>query len=587
MTDANKSLDLIFAFTPPAQVFITKDPNTPPDKQLSNKLTFKIANPPSSSMAVRFSNPDGVSSFADIQRIRETTKRLHLSYFRLWFPWGDKVESLTSRELAANITCSPGSGITDWRCPRFDDTSVDENGNQTGIGTYWILYPEKDTILDPGESVIFNFDNIVTFAPVGESCMYIQCFHIKGCGNKILNRSVPKYMPVSIDYFKANPAVFLPNQTVELSWKTTNAKSCTITPHVEEIREIIHGSCSVKPKDTQIYKMTALGVHGRQDVATVTAKAAVHLYPPGWTKTGKVRDMSDYSDILCYLFSCNDTLVAICLKSVWTSSGGAIWSRAPGPRWAPRRAFGAVAFDNKIWVMGGSGLQDDMARNDVWCTSDGLHWTCVTGNAAWPVRVYPAIASFNGKMWIMAGSGGENSGYYHDQRIWSSSDGRNWQAGSKFAQWGDFIYPFATTSGGSIWIYGYNIAPEQIDDNSTLNVLSTTDGTTWKPELAPPSVAGKSCVLYDYNGAMRAFVYAPMSGPGVFWDMGSDGKWGKSDVKIPWNTLDSASLTVFQNFLYLVGTRELTNAEEQQAEYSLPPGQFPNPPTECWFYLHP
>ncbi len=114
---------------------------------------------------------------------------------------------------------------------------------------------------------------------------------------------------------------------------------------------------------------------------------------------------------------------------VWVSSDGRMWKRFEPvePRWAPRGMVGGnVVHDGRLWILGGGTYDtpDTPARtfrNDVWSTTDGVHWTCHSGNAPWLPRQYHDTAVFDGRMWVL---GGWNRVNLKD--VWSSSDGVHW-----------------------------------------------------------------------------------------------------------------------------------------------------------------
>ena len=65
----------------------------------------------------------------------------------------------------------------------------------------------------------------------------------------------------------------------------------------------------------------------------------------------------------------------------FTQTTGTVWKcvTATAP-WSGRSGHQSVAFDNKMWVIGGN------YTNDVWSSPDGSNWTQVTAHAAWSER---------------------------------------------------------------------------------------------------------------------------------------------------------------------------------------------------------
>ena len=68
---------------------------------------------------------------------------------------------------------------------------------------------------------------------------------------------------------------------------------------------------------------------------------------------------------------------------------------------------------------------EDTLKNDVWSSDDGIHWKLETECATWPKRTHAQAVVFDGKMWIMGG------GAWHPETIprhdiWCSEDGVDW-----------------------------------------------------------------------------------------------------------------------------------------------------------------
>jgi len=111
-------------------------------------------------------------------------------------------------------------------------------------------------------------------------------------------------------------------------------------------------------------------------------------------------------------------------NDVWSSSDGTSWNSATAG-WSKRCSFGVVVFDNKMWVMGGYDGSDHL--NDVWYSSDGASWIKVLDNDPsdtdrWSPRANFGVVVFDNKMWVMGGYDGSN--YLND--VWYSCDGKNW-----------------------------------------------------------------------------------------------------------------------------------------------------------------
>jgi Kelch motif len=144
----------------------------------------------------------------------------------------------------------------------------------------------------------------------------------------------------------------------------------------------------------------------------------------------------------------------------------------------PQRVFyGAVVFDNKIWLLGG--FDGQRYYNDVWNSADGVQWTRVLAGAAWSPRIVGAAAVFKNRMWIIGGGllDGEPTDGRAGTEVWSSMDGLNWErATDRMARlWGasPIVYD------GKLWLVGANR-----DGSFSRAVLVTDDGVNWREESA-------------------------------------------------------------------------------------------------------
>jgi hypothetical protein len=149
-------------------------------------------------------------------------------------------------------------------------------------------------------------------------------------------------------------------------------------------------------------------------------------------------------------------------NDVWSSSDGASWVQVTNSaRWSARAGFAAVAFNNQMWVLGGSGF------SDVWSSSDGANWTRVTNAAPWGARSGLQAVAFNGQMWVLGG------GSYND--VWSSRDGANWTLVTASAQWAGRGIFGAMALNSQMWVVGgYASGLGWLND-----AWSSRDGASW------------------------------------------------------------------------------------------------------------
>jgi hypothetical protein len=132
--------------------------------------------------------------------------------------------------------------------------------------------------------------------------------------------------------------------------------------------------------------------------------------------------------------------------------------------WPQRSGHASVAFNNKLWVLGGySGTR---YRNDVWYSDDGVSWFCATDSASWTPRAYHASAVFDNKLWVLGGYDGVINHY----DVWNSGDGINWtRVAANVVGWGSETRRTGVVFDNKLWMVGYT--PQ--------DVWYSSDGVTW------------------------------------------------------------------------------------------------------------
>jgi hypothetical protein len=87
---------------------------------------------------------------------------------------------------------------------------------------------------------------------------------------------------------------------------------------------------------------------------------------------------------------------------------------------------GGAVFQDRIWILGGGTYDTPQTPtrqyfNDVWSSSDGIHWKCHTDSAPWAPRQYHDVAVWDDRLWVLEGYSGDNR-----NDVWYSRDGANW-----------------------------------------------------------------------------------------------------------------------------------------------------------------
>lgn len=266
-----------------------------------------------------------------------------------------------------------------------------------------------------------------------------------------------------------------------------------------------------------------------------------------------------------------------CSNDVWRSQDGANWecvkpntfrdaSFDPAADWEGRHTAGYAVFGDKMWIIGGDANQRHY-QDDVWCSADGIAWERVLDRAPWAPRVLHYTVAFNGRLWVMGGqtmpgfAGGEEA-FYRD--VWRSADGATWERVLDRAPWPPRgMIGGSAVFGGRIWLLGGGTydTPARPERKFYNDVWSTADGVAWTchTDAAPwkPRQYHEVAVYddrlwvlegYHRDGGNRKDVWH--SGDGVRWTEVPD---------TPWPPRHAASVFVFRDALWMVAGNNMTS----------------------------
>lgn len=136
------------------------------------------------------------------------------------------------------------------------------------------------------------------------------------------------------------------------------------------------------------------------------------------------------------LWFCSETLIG-------KSDDGIHWETVLSEMpWQGQRIWpGFLEHNGKLFFFGG-GINyltgTDYYYNDVWSSTDGIHWELLTAKAEWAGRFWFSYISFDNKIWLMGGwnyHNDSNSENGNQNDVWVSEDGRNWMQLSDNDQW--------------------------------------------------------------------------------------------------------------------------------------------------------
>lgn len=176
-------------------------------------------------------------------------------------------------------------------------------------------------------------------------------------------------------------------------------------------------------------------------------------------------------------------------NQIWSSSDGKTWQLENGSAsWSPRIASAVVEFKGRVWLLGGTENYyfGDMSslKNDVWHSADGKTWELATADAGWPPRAYHQAAVLNGKMYVFGG-GNYVPEYEAKNDVWSSDDGVHWTKEGN-APWHERLWFSSVVYRDRIWVMGgwsnhpYKNWPDVWYSRDGKEWKQYITGTTWR-----------------------------------------------------------------------------------------------------------
>jgi hypothetical protein len=248
-------------------------------------------------------------------------------------------------------------------------------------------------------------------------------------------------------------------------------------------------------------------------------------------------------------------------RDVWSSRDGKTWKQVSKEApWKHSDLPMTLVHQDKMWIMGGwynGRLKGHSASNEVWASTDGAQWEQVSKNAGWSPRIAAGAVVFQGKMWIL---GGTENYYFGDKKslkndVWSSADGKEWKLATANAGWSPRAYHQAVVHAGKIWIMGGgNYVPEYqaFNDvwcsNDGVKWTQVTDKAAWTPRI------WFSAVTYrDRMWVLGGWSNNPAKNWADVWHSQDGKSWRQLKTKDCWKERHEHSAYVFQDKLWIAG----------------------------------
>jgi len=238
-------------------------------------------------------------------------------------------------------------------------------------------------------------------------------------------------------------------------------------------------------------------------------------------------------------------------SQVWCTVDGIHWESKGDAPWAGRHGFGCVVYDDRLWVIGGD------QHTDVWNTEDGVHWKKLLDTVPWGERYFPYIVSFKGKIWVMGGirillPDGQLRDKYND--VWSTTDGIHWVREAEFVNWAPRgLMTGTAVLNDELFIYGGSI----LRSYAYNDVWKTSDGINWTKVIshAPWSPRTWGTVAsFDNKLWLLAGDYDVKNGTMLndVW-YSSDGVEWTAQKEVAWKPRHAVPVVEYNNKIWLVG----------------------------------
>ncbi|MCE5230587.1 hypothetical protein LLG95_13480 [bacterium] len=184
-----------------------------------------------------------------------------------------------------------------------------------------------------------------------------------------------------------------------------------------------------------------------------------------------------YADRMWIFGGCDDHRT---YGDVWSKAIDSSWTLVTENAWPARSHFASAVHNGRMWVICGTDRPTSLTeRADVYFSGNGLNWVKTADPVPFRARMGMGAVSFNGKLWVIGGSYDENGRQYPPE-AWSTGDGTHWTLETDslpFAR-----QDFATAvCGGRLYVLGGANGSSLYND-----VWSTADGVNWEPEGAAP-----------------------------------------------------------------------------------------------------
>lgn len=263
-------------------------------------------------------------------------------------------------------------------------------------------------------------------------------------------------------------------------------------------------------------------------------------------------------------------------NAVWSSSDGVNWILRKQNPFPGRSAFSITVFANKIWVFGGHlfGSSSDAPTQEVWNSSNGIHWQKVTPTN-YPSIIVEETVVFNNKMFAF--------GYIFDNKrgdavVYSSTNGMNWVLETQNSELHSF--------GAEAVVFQnhlYLIGRASLSNYSGRRIWKSADGQNWTKTISPISFDRNKEVIFSPRTNHSSVVYknklwviggtSGFDSKGVakvhndIWYTSDMRKWHKYDKTPKFDKVIKHTTVNFKNKIWLLNGVQYKPLESQYSSH--------------------
>jgi hypothetical protein len=243
---------------------------------------------------------------------------------------------------------------------------------------------------------------------------------------------------------------------------------------------------------------------------------------------------------------------------------------------APRDGAGALAFDDKMWLLGGWNPKDkvnfpSICNNEVWSSRDGAAWVLEKPNTFlskdfasgtdWAGRHTAGYVVFKDRMWIVGGDC--NQGCYQND-VWNSADGVTWNCVSRNVPWAPRCLHNTLVFHDRIWVIAGQTVPQYAPATEVFysDVWNSADGENWqkvvdKAPWPPRGAIGGNVVFQDRIWLLGGGTYDTPQTPvrklyNDVWSSADGANWKQHTNAAPWAKRMYQDVAVFDNKMWVM-----------------------------------